>query len=440
MSQQSKGLKTDSRTGDSTLDPIFLVFIIPADQNSGPHGPEQGYIDTMFAVFANIRKATQIAAAAVASLLLVGCEPVSLGTGGGGGPSIDTSAPVPVALLVPKGSGDGGDAILAQSLENAARLAMADLQGVEIDLRVYDTQGNATTAATQAVQAVNDGAKIILGPVRAEPANAVGVAVANQNVNVLSFSNNPTIAGGNLFILGSTFDNTANRLTRFAAGQGKGNIVVVHSTDVAGQLGRNAILSAISANGSTAAGTVPYELSQQSVVASVPTIRDAVQNSGADTVFLTSTTAGALPLYTQLLPESGIQSPTVQMIGLTRWDIPSQTLELPGVQNGWFALPDPTFSQQFRQRYTAAYSGAPHPIAGLAYDGIAAIGALVGSGQSNALTGAALTQNSGFQGTSGIFRLRPDGTNERGLAVATIQNKQVVVIDPAPRSFSGAGF
>ena len=54
-------------------------------------------------------------------------------------------------------------------------------------------------------------------------------------------------------------------------------------------------------------------------------------------------------------------------------------------------------------------------------------------------TGAALTQGAGFQGVSGIFRLRPDGTNERGLAVATIQNRQVVVIDPAPRAFGGAG-
>ena len=39
----------------------------------------------------------------------------------------------------------------------------------------------------------------------------------------------------------------------------------------------------------------------------------------------------------------------------------------------------------------------------------------------------------------GIFRLREDGTNERGLAVAQIQNGQVVVIDAAPRSFGGAG-
>jgi hypothetical protein len=40
-------------------------------------------------------------------------------------------------------------------------------------------------------------------------------------------------------------------------------------------------------------------------------------------------------------------------------------------------------------------------------------------------------------GVNGIFRFLPNGTNERGLAVAQIVNQQVTVIDPAPRSFGG---
>lgn len=391
----------------------------------------------MFAVFNPARKATLLLLGILFAAVLAACDTGSIG---GGGPSIDTSKPVPVALLVPKGSPQPGDAVLARSLENAARLAISDLQGVEIDLRVYDTAGSAATAASQATQAVNDGARIILGPVYAEAANAVGVAVSKRNVNVLSFSNNANIAGGNVFVLGPTFANSANRLTRFAVGQGKGKMVIVHGNDLSGTLGRDAISQAIKSTSATLSGTVTYELSQQSVIDTVPQVRDITQTSGASSIFLTATTAGALPLFTQLLPEAGLPPATTQYIGLTRWDIPSQTLALPGVQGGWFALPDPNKSQQFRSRYQTAYGGSPHPIGGLAYDGIAAIGALVGAGKSDALTGSALTQSAGFQGVGGIFRLLPDGTNERGLAVATIQNRQVVVIDPAPTSFSGAGF
>ncbi len=390
----------------------------------------------MFAVFDRTRKAGIRLIAAASIALLAACDTVGVG----GGPTIDTSAPVPVALLVPKGSAQAGDNILAQSLENAARLAMADLQGVKIDLRVYDTAGNAATAAAAATQAVDDGARIILGPVYAEAANAAGLAAAQRKINVLAFSNNPGIAGGNVFILGPTFGNTATRLTGFAASRGKKNILVVHSNDLAGQTGRDAIRAAAARSGARVAGDVGYDLSQQAVIQSVQTIKGTVQSSGADAVFFTASTAGALPLLTQLLPETGVNPQTTQFIGLTRWDIPAQTLALPGVQGGWFALPDPGKSDQFRSRYQAAYGTPPHPIGGLAYDGIAAIGALVGAGKSDALTASALTQGAGFQGVGGIFRLRPDGTNQRGLAVATIQERQVVVIDAAPASFSGAGF
>ncbi|MEO1363050.1 MAG: penicillin-binding protein activator [Pseudomonadota bacterium] len=397
----------------------------------------------MFAFFDTLRKATRRAVLMpLAALALAACDPSALTNIGGisGGPRIDTSAPVPVALLVPRGSGQASDDLLARNLENAARLAMRDLNGVEIDLRVYGTAGNPQTAASQAALAVNDGARIILGPLYAEAANAAGVAVAANGVNVLAFSNNTTIAGGNVFVLGSTFDNTASRLVDYAASQGRDRMVIAHAQDVSGQLGRNAIQQAIARSGATLVGTVDYPLSQQGVVDSVPRIKAAVDGGAANAVFLTSPSASALPLLTQLLPEAGVSQASTQFIGLARWDIPPQTLDLPGVQGGWFALPDPARAAAFRSQYQAAYGSAPHPLAGLAFDGIAAIGALASQGRSNALTGAALTQGAGFQGATGIFRLRGDGTNQRGLAVATVRDNKVVVISPAPGGFGGTGF
>ncbi len=370
---------------------------------------------------------------------LAACEPIET-TSRVSAPAISSTTPVAVALLVPRGSGNSSDEVLAAALENAARLAISDLGDVAIDLRVYSTAASAATAQRVAMQAVSDGASIILGPVYGENANAAAVAVAASGVNVLAFSNNSSIAGGNLFILGPTFDNTADRLTRYAARQGKGRTVVVYSEDVAGRAGRAAIEAGLARNGGTSVGAVGHEFSQNGVMQAVPRIASAARSGEAQSIFMTADTAGALPLLTQLLPESGITPQSTQYIGLTRWDIPSQTMDLPGVQGGWFALPDPTMTARFRSRYEAAYGTAPHPIGGLAYDGIAAIGALISSGRADSLSRGALTQSAGFQGVNGVFRLRPDGTNERGLAVAEIRDRQVVVIDPAPRAFGGAGF
>ena len=379
------------------------------------------------------RKALAWIAAGSAALALAACDvPIS------GGSMINTGRTVPVALLVPKSS--QSSASLALALENAARLAASDLEGVTVDLRVYDTAGTPEGAAQATQQALGDGSKIIVGPLFAEAARAAGQVAAGRGVNVLSFSNNPEVAGGNVFVLGNTFQNTADRLVRHAVRQGQSNIYIVHAQDTAEQLGADAIRRAIFANGAQLAGVTSFPLSQQGVIDTIPEIARDYRASGANSVFVTSGTAGALPFLAELLPENGIDGENAQFIGLQRLDIPSSALSLKGLQGAWFATPSPALAQQFSDRYQFAYGSTPNPIAGLAYDAIAAVGALVAQGNANALTIEALTQGQGFAGVNGPFRLFRNGMNERGLAVATIQNNQVIVIDPAPRSFGGTGF
>jgi ABC-type branched-subunit amino acid transport system substrate-binding protein len=266
------------------------------------------------------------------------------------------------------------------------------------------------------------------------------VAVAASGVNVLSFSNNPDIAGNNVFVLGPTFDNTAARLASYAVRQGKGNIMILHDRNTAGTIGRAAIERGVRAAGGTVVSVGNYEFSQNGVVSATPVLVRTARETGAQAVFMTADSSGALPLISQLLVDNGLSSADAQFIGLTRWDIPAATLGLPGVQGGWFALPDPALFAQFQNRFTAAYAEPPHPIAGLAYDGIAAVGALSRSSLRGPLPRDSLTQSAGFVGVNGIFRLLEDGKNERGLAVAQIKDGQAVIIDSAPRSFAGPGF
>ncbi|WP_210527983.1 penicillin-binding protein activator [Rubellimicrobium arenae] len=395
----------------------------------------------MFARVLSRRKVLGRIAALGGLALAAACAPVAVTSPGGAieAPALQAGAPVPVALLVPAGSPTESDNFVAQNLENAARLAIADLNGVQVDLRVYATGGDPQQAAAVAQTAVAEGAAIILGPVYAEEANAVGVAAAPSGVNVLAFSNTPTIAGGNVFILGPTFQNTADRLIRYGNTVGINRYLIAHGDDLGGSIGRDAITTAARANRATVTGTEAYSLSQQGILDAAPRIAAAAQASGAQAVFTTAGANADLPLLATALPEAGLSPDAVRMIGLTRWDVAPQLLALPGLQGGIFAIPDETLTAGFESRYQAAYGSAPHPLAALAYDGIAAIGALVRQGGPQALSRTSLTQGQGFQGTAGIFRLLPDGTNQRGLAVATVRNNQVVILDPAPRSFTGAG-
>lgn len=386
------------------------------------------------------RPSRRVFLALAGATVLSGCGGIALPRLPGAGPGpVDPARGAVVALLVPAGSSDQGQQVLATSLENAARLAVGDLDGVGIDLRVYGTGGRPDRAVEVARQAVAEGAQIILGPVLGPEAAAVGPAVAASGINVLSFSNNTAVAGGNVFVLGMTFENTARRLLSYAAAQGRSRVMIVAERNARGELARAAIQRAAEGTGASIVATETYEFSQAGIVNALPAIAATARASGAQALFFTDDTAGALPILSQLLPDNRIAPPQFQFIGLTRWDIPPASLQLRGLQEGWFALPDPGLYGRFEARYQAAYGSAPHPIAGLAYDGIAAIGALLGTGRPDALSRAALTQGSGFAGVNGIFRLMPDGTVERGLAVAAIRNNAVVILDPAPRSFAGAG-
>lgn len=396
----------------------------------------------MFARLPSLRLPRFLArlAALMTVLALAACDAAITSPGDTAGPRIDTAEPVQVALLVPGGTQQAEFDLMAASLENAARMAIADLQGAQIDLRVYNTGRSPNQAATITQTAIADGAAIILGPLDAQSAAAAGLAALPSQTNVLAFSNNTAIAGGNVFILGRTFENTANRLVRYTSAQGINRYLVVHQDDLAGQAGRDAVASAVRQNGGTLLGIEAYPFSQDGIFSRAPAIAQAAQSSGAQAIFVTDNPSGGLPILATALVDQGVNPAASPLVGLARWDTAPQALALPGLQNGYFAMPDTALNAAFEQRYAGIYGSRPHPLAGLAYDGIAAIGALVATGDSTALTRGRLTQGSGFQGTSGAFRLLPNGTNQRALAVARVQNNQVVIVDPAPRSFGGAGF
>lgn len=185
-----------------------------------------------------------------------------------------------------------------------------------------------------------------------------------------------------------------------------------------------------------------YPLSQQGVTDSASRIIAAARNGGSDAVFFTGVPSGDgadLPFILDAVNTAGLTSDEAKFIGLTRWNANPEIVNRASAQGGVFALPDQALNAAFESRYSAVYGDRPHPLAGLAYDGIAAIGALVAQGNANALTKGALTTPQGFQGTGGIFRFLPNGLNQRGLAIAEIRNNTVTTLEPAPRSFGGSG-
>ena len=74
----------------------------------------------------------------------------------------------------------------------------------------------------------------------------------------------------------------------------------------------------------------------------------------------------------------------------------------------------------------------------LVYDSTALVAALARNQGGERITDQTLTNPSGFSGIDGIFRFKPDGTNERGLAVMQVASGGGQIVSAPPKSFAGS--
>src|SRR5690349_11979305 len=120
-----------------------------------------------------------------------------------------------VAVLVPL---TGRDAALGQSILNAANLALLDSGGERIRITAYDTAaGGAVRAANEAIA---EGNGLILGPLLADDVRAVAPIARQNDVPVIAFSNDVSVAGNGVFLMGFTPGQSIARVVSFARTRG----------------------------------------------------------------------------------------------------------------------------------------------------------------------------------------------------------------------------
>ena len=146
-----------------------------------------------------------------------------------------------------------------------------------------------------------------------------------------------------------------------------------------------------------------------------------------------------LPTVSALMPYFEIDTTQVKLLGTGLWDYANVGREKP-LKGGWFPAPDPKGWRGFTQRYVKSYEATPPRLASLAYDAVGVAIALSQGKPGRRYATNQLTRARGFAGVDGLFRLLPDGTSERGLAILEIQKFGTRVIQPAPLSFGRAQF
>jgi branched-chain amino acid transport system substrate-binding protein len=340
---------------------------------------------------------------------------------------------VKVGLILPL-SASGNAGVAAQSMRNAAEMALAEFNNPNIQLLVKDDGGSAP-GAQQAVQmALTEGAEIILGPLFAHSVGPVGQAARARGVPVIAFSTDANVATRGVYLLSFLPESDVDRIIGYAASQGKRSFAGAVPDNAYGTVVEAAFKQVVARRGGQVVALERYPLDRAQMQNAMRNVAQAV--SRADAIFLPDG-ADSVPAAVQALTANGVDPRRIQLLGSGLWEDP-QIFSSPGLEGAWYAAPESAGFRSFSSRYRSRYGQDPVRTATLAYDAVALVAALVKTQGPQRFSEEILTNASGFTGIDGLFRFRADGTNQRGLAVMRVGPSGGQVISPPPKSFGSS--
>jgi branched-chain amino acid transport system substrate-binding protein len=382
---------------------------------------------------------------AMARLMLAGALVVALaacGTGDSGRPGPDAglttgSTAVKVALLLPIGA-SGSTPAVAKALKQAGELALFDFNNPAVTLIPKDTHGTPDGARAAAESAIQEGAELIIGPLFAQEVTAAAPVARQAGVPMIAFSTEEKVAGNGVYLLSFLPGRDVARVVGFALQRGKRNFAVLVPQSPYGRVAEAAFAKAVTQGGGQAAVRAAFSPDDpNAMLGPVRQIANAIKSGEhIDAVFIPADKE-ELPSLAPLLASSDVTSSRVQFVGTGQWDYPNIGSEK-ALVGGWYPAPDPKGWASFTERYTKTYGDMPPRISSLAYDAVSLAVSRSQNPQGQRYTPEQLTRASGFQGVDGLFRLLPDGTSERGLAILQVGDHGPQVIQPAPNTFANA--
>lgn len=331
-----------------------------------------------------------------------------------------------VALLLPL---SGQHSKIGQALLQSAQLALFDMNQTGVELLPLDTKGTAAGASAAVIQASQQGAKIILGPLFADAVAAAGASARQNRLNVIGFTTDWNKAGGNVFTLGILpFDQGARLAHHVGKTNQKRVVVLAPNTKYA-----NAVVASFEQSarpyGVSMVQRIQIGSDAQNIKAIVQQL--ATQSTQFDAILMPVGNP-TLPLLASALNDNGLTASTKLWLGTGTWD-DDVIKRNPVMKNAFYAAPSPDLRRNFERNYQSLYGVKPPRLASLSYDATALAITLLSQGRG--IQPSSIVNPNGFSGIDGIFRFQSNGLAQRGLAIHKITSGRSMIVSQAPNSF-----
>lgn len=313
------------------------------------------------------------------------------------------------------------------------QLALNDWKGTPtIELLPRDTGGTAEGARRAAESAVQAGATLIVGPLLGAEVPAVAEVSRPAGIPVLSFTNNAATAAPNVYVLGILPQTQVERLISFARSQSARRYVLVTPDDLYGKIIEDSFRPVVTAMGGQIVAVERYAPNMNGASGAVK--RAAGVGGGMDALLLAGN-GDTLLLASTFVPYYDIDSKqTKVLIATVGWDDPRLQQEA-ALYGAYMAAPLTAKREEFARRFKQAYNRDAPLLASLGYDAAALAAAAIREAGTSGMT-VALTNPSGSEGYDGVFRLKPDGVNQRLLPIVQFQRGGAKVVETPPNHFT----
>lgn len=329
-----------------------------------------------------------------------------------------------VALLVPMG-GTASD--VGQAIANATTMALLDTNADNIRITTYDTSNGAGAAAQRAIA---DGNRLILGPLMADNVPAVQAAAARARVPAIAFSNDASVAGNDVFVMGHVPEQSVARSVQYARANGSSSFAALLPEGDYGQKAYSALQNSLRDYGGNLIGFERYARGNTSIVGAAQRLR---QRGGYDTVLIADGARLAMQAAGELRSQ-GAQG--TRLLGTELWSGESALTRSAVVEGALFSAVSDGRFRRFSDSYEARFGAKPFRIATLGYDSVLLTLRIARDWRvGDRFPVARLYDSGGFLGVDGPFRFMRNGVAERALEVRQVKGNSVVAVDAAPRSF-----
>jgi len=348
---------------------------------------------------------------------------------------------------------------IGNSLLNASQLALSKTQNKDIKFLVRDT-GNEDNITKNFYSLLNEDIDIILGPIFSKNILKIQPLVKDEDIQIITFSNNTKVTQNNLYIFGLTLEDEVQSILEYSIKLERKKLAAILPDNDYGKRIKNEMKKFHNNNPSQLVKIIMYHPSDPDFYEISKNISDYEQrkiNLGLkikeleslntesskkevkrlknldtfgelpfDSLFIGVESFKQLSMISSILPYYDVDPKKIQYLGNSVWNQDSIIKE-PGLNNSLFTSLDRESTASFKKEYLEIFNQKPHPIASLAYDAVGMVISL--HKNKKPINSSSLTSKQGFRGINGTFKLYLNGNIERNPSIYKVKNEKIYKVN-----------